>query len=303
MRMPKQPAAQRRPIGAHAPVSGGLATGSLRYAAAVGAEAIQIFVTNPRAWIRRPIDGEQAAALRQHVNATGLPVFVHAPYLINVGSPDAVVRERSAASLWDCLERGQLLAARGVIVHVGSAITADRAAAIGRMKDTLAPLLDKLPDDGPDLLLEPMAGQGQMLCAVISDLGPYLAALDWHPRANLCLDTCHLFAAGHDLTADGGVASLLAELSSVAAGRLRLVHANDSKDPCGSNKDRHENIGRGSIGNAAFRALLQHPATDGVTFVVETPGGEPGQRKDIATLKTLRRGPPKPRDPRLASLD
>jgi deoxyribonuclease-4 len=224
------------------------------------------------------------------VHATGFPVFVHAPYLINVGSPDDVVRERSAMLLGQCLWRGEQVAARGVVVHTGSAVTADREAGLRRMRDTLLPLLDKLSDDGPDLLIEPMAGQGQVLCATIGDIGPYLGALDWHPRANLCLDTCHLFAAGHDLVADSGVAIMLAEMAAVANGRLRLIHANDAKDGCGSRKDRHENIGQGTIGQAPFRALLHHPATADVAFIVETPGAEQGQARDIAILKRLRRG-------------
>lgn len=277
-----------RPVGVHAPISGGLADGSLRYAERAGAEAIQIFVTNPRAWRAAALDDQQAKALRGHVEATGLPVFAHAPYLINAGSPDPVVRARSAELLGECLERGRRVGARGVVVHTGSAITADRAAGLGRMRQVLLPVLDRLGPGWPDLLLEPMAGQGQMLCAAIRDLGPYLTALDWHPRAALCLDTCHLFAAGHNLAAPGGAGRTLAELDRVAGGRLRLIHANDSRNECGSRRDRHVNIGDGRIGTAAFGELLRHPATAGVPFVVETPDTDNGQARDVATLKRLR---------------
>ena len=115
-----------RPVGAHAPAARGLATASLTYAAAVRAEAIQVFVTNPRAWAPSPGDDEQTAALRDHVAATGFPVFVHAPYLINVGSPDHALRDRSLDLLGHCLRRGAGIGARGVVVHAGSAITASR---------------------------------------------------------------------------------------------------------------------------------------------------------------------------------
>ncbi len=280
-----------RPVGAHAPVSGGLATASLRYAAAVGAEAIQVFVTNPRAWAAGPADDEQTAALRDHVAATAFPVFLHAPYLINVGSPDQVLRDRSAALLSFCLRRGAEIGARGVVVHAGSAITTDREAGLRRAREALLPLLDALPAEqaaGPDLLIEPTAGQGATLCAAIAEIGPYLAALDWHPRAQLCLDTCHLFAAGHDLAAPGAVPAALAELATVAPGRLRLLHANDAGDGCGSKKDRHRNIGQGMLKTRPFWELLHHPATAGVPFVVETPGGEKGQARDVARLKRLR---------------
>jgi deoxyribonuclease IV len=132
-----------------------------------------------------------------------------------------------------------------------------------------------------------------MLCGAAGDLGPYLDAVDWHPRAAVCLDTCHLFAAGHDLAARGGVAGLLGTLAPVldqrtGRSRLRLIHANDSKDGCGSHRDRHENIGAGRIGTAPFAALLRHPATRGVPFVAETPGPRAAVAADIATLKALR---------------
>jgi deoxyribonuclease-4 len=160
------------------------------------------------------------------------------------------------------------------------------------------PLLDSLGDDGPDLLLEPTAGLAQMLCATTADLGPYLDALDRHPRAGLCLDTCHAFAAGHDLTARGGAARLLDSLIEIvdrdrrpgSASRLRLIHANDSKDGCGSRRDRHENIGAGRIGSRPFAALMRHPATRGVPFIVETPGPRDAVAADVAALKRLRAG-------------
>ncbi len=252
---------------------------------------MQIFVTNPRGWAASPGDDEQTGALRDHVAATGFAVFIHAPYLINVGSPDPVLRDRSRELLAHCLRRGGAIGATGVVVHAGSAVAADRDAGLCRVRETLLPLLDTLPEDGhdgPDLLIEPMAGQGSVLCAAIGDVGPYLDALDWHPRALLCLDTCHLFGAGHDLTAEHGVVTALAELADVAPGRLRLIHANDAKDGCGSRKDRHQNIGLGRLGTTPFWELLHHPATAGIPFVVETPGAENGQAKDVATLKMLR---------------
>ncbi|HEY2239334.1 MAG TPA: TIM barrel protein, partial [Streptosporangiaceae bacterium] len=183
-------------IGAHVSVAGGLATGGLAYAAAVGAEAVQLFVTSPRAWATPPGDPGQDAALR----AAGLPIYVHASYLINLGSADELTAARSVSALDHALGRGAEIGARGVVVHTGSAVGADRDTALAQVASGLRPLLDKLGDDDPDLLLEPMAGQGQMLCADLGQLAGYLDVLDWHPRACVCLDTCHLFAAGHDLT-------------------------------------------------------------------------------------------------------
>ena len=228
--------------------------------------------------------------IRAQLAEAGMPVFVHTPYLINVGSADPVIRERSVASMRHSLDRGGAIGARGVVVHTGSAAGGDRDKSMRYARDCLMPVLDSIPADGPDLLLEPMAGQGQMLCTAPADLGPYLDLLGWHPRAGVCLDTCHVFSAGTDLTARGGAAAALDELTGILGGtsRLRLVHANDSKDPCGSHRDRHENIGAGQIGAQAFAGLLRHPAVAAVPFVVETPGPKAAHAADIATLQRLR---------------
>ena len=285
------------------PVAGGLAARGLRYAAEVSAEAIQVFVSNPRGWTLAPGDPAQDAAFAEHVAGTGLPVFVHSSYLVNLGSPDEATVSRSAGSLRHALHRAARIGARGVVVHTGSAVSGDRTAAMRQVRDNLLPLLEETARTGgsasggpvasePSLLLEPMAGQGQMLCAAIGDLGPYLDALGWHPRIGVCLDTCHAFAAGHDLSRPGGADRLLTDLVRAAGpGRLRLVHANDSADRCGSRRDRHANIGSGQIGEAAFGALLGHPVTAGVPFVVETPGKAAAQARDIAALKRLRDSP------------
>ena len=275
-------------IGSHATVTGGLATGGLAYATEVGAEVIQVFVSNPRGWAAGPGDPAEDRALRD----SGIPVFIHAPYLINLGSGDLSVAEKSADAVAHALRRGGEIGARGVVVHTGSAAgwaegTTAGERALRQIREIALPLLDKLGDDDPDLLFEPMAGQGQMLCARAADLAPYLAAVERHPKAGICLDTCHMFAAGHDLTAAGGVAAMLDELAAAAGpGRVGLVHANDSLLGCGSKRDRHEALGAGKIGTEPFRELLA--ALGDVPFVVETPGGKAGHARDIATLKGLR---------------
>jgi deoxyribonuclease IV len=273
-------------IGAHVPIAGGLATGGLAYAAKTGAEVVQVFVSNPRGWARSPGKPAEDTLLRE----SGVPVYVHAPYLINFGSPSADTVTRSADSVRHALLRGAAIGARGVVVHTGSAVSQSHEAAMRQVREHLLPLLEEIPEDGPDLLLEPMAGQGRMLCATVEQLGPYLEALERHPRVGICLDTCHVFAAGHDLTARDGVAKTLdALVDTVGADRLKLIHANDSKDACGSLRDRHENIGAGSIGERPFAELFRHPVVAGVPFVIETPGrsAEP-HAKDIEVLKRLR---------------
>ncbi len=272
-------------IGSHVTVTGGLATGGLAYASAVGAEVIQVFVSSPRGWAAGAGDPAQDARLRE----SRIPVFIHAPYLINFGSGDSVTARRSAEAIRHALRRGGQIGARGVVVHAGSATGMTREAALRQAGEMLVPVLEELAGDEPDLLLEPMAAPGQALCALAADLGPYLAVLGNHPKAGICLDTCHLFAAGHDLTAPDGVTRVLAQvLEAAGPGRVRLVHANDSRFGCGSRRDRHESIGKGAIGIAPFRDMLAHPALDGVPFIVETPGGKAGHARDIAVLKELR---------------
>jgi deoxyribonuclease IV len=270
-------------IGSHATVTGGLATGALSYAAAVEAEVIQVFVSNPRGWAAGPGDSSEDTRLRE----SGMPVYIHATYMINLGSGNQEVAAKSANAVAHALRRGGEIGARGVVVHTGSAVGWDRPQALRQIGELTLPLLDKLADDDPDLLFEPMAGQGQMLCARTGDLASYLEAVEHHPKAGVCLDTCHLFAAGHDLTADGGVPAVIDELAAAGAtGRVKLVHANDSLLGCGSKRDRHETIGAGQIGTAPFGELLA--ALPDVPFVVETPGGKAGHARDIATLKELR---------------
>jgi deoxyribonuclease-4 len=284
------------PIGAHIQIKGGLAKGGLAYTDAVGARAVQVFVGNPRGW--RPSSGDpvQDAAFTAGCAERGVPSFIHAPFLVNVGSPSEATVEQSVATVRHTLTRGVQLGVQGVVVHAGSAVGADRYEdALGQLHERLLPVLDEVPDGGPRLLIEPTAGGGRSLAATVEDLGPYLAALDWHPAVGVCFDTCHAWAAGHDLAVAGGMtATLDALVATVGTGRLGLVHANDSLDACGSTRDRHTTIGAGSIGAAPFAELLGHPALDGVPAVVETPSADDGHAKDIALLRALRDGAPRP---------
>ncbi|MFJ7127021.1 deoxyribonuclease IV [Streptomyces sp. NPDC098101] len=281
----------RNPVGGHVPVAGGLATVGLGYARELGAETVQVFVANPRGWATPVGNPAQDERFRAECAELSLSAWVHAPYLINFGSHTEATAERSVESLRHSLRRGREIGAKGVVVHTGSATGGrPREVALAQVRERLLPLLDELthPDD-PDLLLESTAGQGSSLCSRTWDFGPYFDVLDRHPKLGVCLDTCHVFAAGHDLTGPFGAAQTLDLLvETVGAGRLKLIHANDSKDVVGAHKDRHANIGAGHIGEDAFRELLRHPATEGVPLVIETPGGKEGHKADVELLKKLR---------------
>ena len=282
-----------RPLGGHAPTAGGLAKAALPYLDATGAEAVQVFVSNPRGWTVSAGDPEQDARFRIGCDQRGVPAYVHASLLINLGSPTPATVEHSGAALAHAVKRSAAIDARGVVFHAGSAVTDGyAAAALRQVRRVLLPLLDRAGGLGQRLLVEPSAGGGRSLVARVEQLGAFLDAVDRHPRLGVCFDTCHAWAAGHDVAVPGGMAATLDALVAVAGpDRLRLVHANDSRDPCGSSRDRHETIGKGTIGEAGFAELLAHPATAGVPVIVETPSDGPaGHASDLATLRRLRAG-------------
>ncbi|MCK8679667.1 deoxyribonuclease IV [Streptomyces lichenis] len=289
--MHHQPSPKPNPVGGHVPVAGGLAKTGLSYAREIGAEAVQVFVANPRGWATPAGNPAQDELFRAECAASGIPAYVHAPYLINFGSHTEATVDSSVVSLRHSLRRARDIGALGVVVHTGSATGGrSRETALAQVRERMLPLLDELThEDDPYLLLESTAGQGASLCSLAEDFGPYFEALDRHPRLGVCLDTCHVFAAGHDLAAEDGVERTLdALVAEVGEGRLRLIHANDSKDVAGARKDRHVNIGSGHIGEEPFAALMRHPAAAGVPLVIETPGGTEGHAADVARLKRLR---------------
>ena len=279
-------------IGSHTRTAGGLAKAALPYADAAGSEVLQVYVSNSRGWALPPGDPEQDARFLEGCGERGLPAYVHASLLVNLGSPTELTVERSVATLAHALERGRAIGATAVVYHAGSSVDPAHAdKALHQLREALLPLLDTAAARGlPRLLVEPSAGGGRSLASKVQDLEPYLAAVENHPWLGVCFDTCHAWAAGHDLATPGGpTATLDALVAAVGAERLQLIHANDSKDVCGSTRDRHETIGKGLIGTAAFAELLAHPAAAGVPVVVETPTEEhAGHAADIALLKSLR---------------
>jgi deoxyribonuclease-4 len=271
-------------IGAHVSVAGGLARGPLKRVDLIEAEAVQIFVANPRGWAEPAPDPAGDEAFRIACAERALPVFVHAPYLINFGSPSPDTLVKSRAALAFSLRRGAAIGASGVVLHAGSAVLGNRwTDAMDQVRDNIRPLLD-VP--GPRLLIEPTAGGGGALAFDIESIGAFLGAMD-DERVGLCIDTCHLHAAGHDLSTAASMRAAFTALAKVAGtGRIGLVHANDSRDPAGSRRDRHAAVGQGTIGPDAFAGLFRTPALRGVPLVVETD--DTGHAADIAALKLLR---------------
>lgn len=254
-------------------------------------------MANPRGWATPTGNPAQDELFRAACEAASIPAYVHAPYLINFGSHTEATVEKSVESLRHSLRRAREIGALGVVVHTGSATggsTARRGAGPGaRAHAPAAGRADprRLPGSAAGVDGSTRAS----LCSRTWDFGPYFEALDSHPKLGICLDTCHIYAAGHDLTGPSGMRQTLDLLvDTVGAGRLKLIHANDSKDVVGAHKDRHENIGAGHIGAEPFRELFTHPATEGVPLIIETPGGKEGHAADVARLKALRGRRPRP---------
>lgn len=277
-------------IGAHTPTSGGMAKRSLGYAETIKAEAIQVFASNPRGWAMPEPNLKADEDFIRKAQEMDITTYVHAPFLINLGSPTEGTYKNSLASTEYSLRRGKDIGALGVVIHTGSAVDeAHVKKAWQQIHDGMMPILEALSDDAPTLLLEPTAGQGQSLVKKLDDLENYLKALEYHPKVGICLDTCHVFAAGHDIAKKGGMTEtldLLVEIAGVE--RFQLVHANDSMDVCGALKDRHQNLGDGFIGIDPFKEMLKHPAIANAPLILETPGEEPEHGKEVALLKKLR---------------
>lgn len=274
-------------IGAHVSSSGALEK-CVDRAVAIGAEAIQIFISGPQAWRPSAHTDAAIAALQVRALEHGIgQIFLHGIYLINLATADPGLLARSVGSLKQYLRFCEVSGARGVIFHTGSHKGAGFAAVEGQIVAALTEVLDAVPGD-TWLILENSAGQGGTVGARFAELGALIRAAG-SPRVRVCLDTCHAFAAGYDLSTPAGVAATLEEFErEIGLDRLVVVHANDSKAGLGSGLDRHENIGRGQLGEDGFRAILANPALRAVPFLLEVPG-HTGNGPDVENVAALRR--------------
>lgn len=267
-----------------------MAKRSIQYAETIQAEAIQVFASSPRTWAMPESNPSADEAFKTKAQELDIETYVHAPFLINLGSPTEATYKNSLASTKYSLKRGREIGALGVVIHTGSAVDESHVAkAWKQIHDGMMPILEELDDDDPWLLLEPTAGQGQSLVKKLDDLSMYFESLEWHPKVGVCLDTCHVFAAGHDIKTKGGMTKTIDLLVDVAGKeRIQLIHANDSMDVLGSLKDRHQNLGEGELGIKPFAELLAHPAVANAPLILETPGEEPEHGKEVAALRKMR---------------
>ncbi|MDP3062819.1 MAG: deoxyribonuclease IV [Chloroflexota bacterium] len=276
-------------IGAHVSASGGLDK-VIDRAVEIGAEAIQIFGSAPQSWRYKEAPEEQIASFKEQARAAGIqPVYLHAIYLINLGTPVAENLEKGVDSLVVHMTLAARLAAAGVIFHAGSHKGAGYEGIFQQTVDAIHRVLAASPE-GPWLVIENSAGMGQHIGARFEEIGRILVAVD-SPRVKVCLDTQHAYAAGYNLADRRGIQAALDEFDcEIGLANLVVVHANDSKTPFHSGVDRHENIGEGHIGVPGFDVIMGHPVFRDLPLLLEAPGyeGQGPDKPNVDALKQIR---------------
>ncbi|MFL5315765.1 MAG: deoxyribonuclease IV [Microvirga sp.] len=276
-------------IGAHVSPAGGPANAVAR-GVERGCDAIQIFNQSPRAWRARLYTDQEVAAYHEALAASPVQaLLIHAVYLINCASEDPVIREKSLAALTNALRAGDQLGAVGVVLHPGSAKTGDVSAAIARAGEIFREALAE--SDRCPLHLENTAGTGGTLGRSFGELAALMDAAGGDDRLGLCLDSCHLYAAGFDVRTPEGLSEVLDEcVELVGLERLGSLHVNDSLTPLGANRDRHAALGTGELGEDGCAVFLSEPRFDGLPAIFEGPGfaGKHVEPEDIAAMSDLR---------------
>ena len=276
-------------IGAHVRRRSGGVESAVEECRIRGAEAAQVFISNPRGWAGPHVSDEDAAAFHDGWVASGLgPLIAHAPYLVNIASPNKEFLAKTRALAGSTVRACDALGVDLLVLHAGAGGPSEPDAALERATTTLRIAADQA--EHVRVVVELMAGTSGAVASTIAEAARLLASADVE-TLGLCLDTCHLFAAGYGLDTPEGVAELFAEIHEHdLTERVALIHANDSLYPRGERRDRHQNIGDGFIGMDGWRALVTRPELEDLALVLETPGDAGRHADDIALLRSLAGG-------------
>ena len=270
-------------FGAHC--SGGVKK-ALDNAIEMGADTVQLFVQSPRTWRFPNHDPLDLQAFRSKRQEAGIPALVHALYLVNLAAPDDAIYSKSVDTMRSTVDAACAIDADGVIFHVGSHLGAGFETGLERVVPALEQVLDRC-NERTWLLVENSAGAGGTIGRSIDELVAIVDALGRHERLGVCLDSCHLFVSGVDVTDPVVMTALLADVDArIGLDRLRALHANDAKAPLGSNRDRHDNIGDGLIGEG-LGVFLAQPAVQHLPVVLEVPGAD-GKGPNADEIRKLR---------------
>jgi deoxyribonuclease-4 len=258
-------------FGAHMSSSGGIDSAIDRIVA-VGGDCVQVFTQSPRMWRPTNHTPEAIERFREKRREAGIGgVVCHALYLVNLAAPDDAIYEKSIGAMCSTVDAASAIGADAVIFHVGSHLGAGFEVGLERTCAALEQILERCDGD-TWLLMENSAGSGATIGRSLEELAVLMERLDHHPRLGVCLDSCHLYASGYDVTDRAGVDSLVAEVDDrFGLDRLRALHVNDSAVPLGANSDRHANIGEGLMGEN-LGAFLSHPAFQHLSAYLEVPG-------------------------------
>lgn len=271
-------------VGCHLSTSKGFAAMG-RTALSLGANTFAFFTRNPRGGSAKAIDAADAAALRELMAEHDFGTLVaHAPYTLNPCSAKPEAREFARMCMTDDLVRMEAVPHSYYNFHPGSHVKQGSECGIGLIAGLLNEVL--APEQTTTVLLETMAGKGTEVGRTFEELAAIIERVELADHVGVCLDTCHVWDGGYDIVGD--LDGVLEEFDRVVGlSRLRAVHINDSKNPCGAHKDRHEKIGQGFIGVEAFGRIVNHPALRELPFILETPNELPGYAEEIALLRSL----------------
>ena len=275
-------------FGSHVSASGGVDLAIPR-AAALNMTACQIFTKNANQWNAKPLDPAAIERFKANRAETGLTqVVAHDSYLINIASPDEALWARSKTALTLELERCDLLDVPYLVSHPGAHVGTGIEAGIERVAKAINEIHRETPDGRAIVLIETTAGQGTTLGRTFEEIGAIIERLDDKDRIGVCIDTCHVFAAGYDIRdADSYAATMSAFDANVGFHFLKCVHLNDSQKGLGSHVDRHAHIGQGEIGTAGFGFVVNDERLAGLPGILETPKDAAGE-EDAMNLATLR---------------
>jgi deoxyribonuclease-4 len=274
-------------IGAHIRRGGTDVAAALIVAREMDADTLQVFLSSPRTWAGPRVTAERMDAFATRWVPSGLgPLVVHAPYLVNIASPNATFLERSRVLIEQTLKACEAYGAAMLVVHSGAGGPGEPAEALDRAAETLRRAVATA--GSTRVVVELMAGTAGAVASTVAEAAHLFTTVGLPAGVDLCLDTCHAFATGYALDEPDGVAALFEELRHhELLERLVLMHANDSKFGRGERRDRHENIGDGHIGVDGFRALVGRPELQELTLVLETPGDPVRRAADIALLRSF----------------
>lgn len=274
-------------IGAHMSMAGGYLKAWER-GLSVGCQALQIFTRNNMQWNGVAIDKKSADDFRKRTRELKFPVCGHSSYLINLGATNSQTARRSLSALKDELERAEILGLPFLVLHPGSHLGAGEKAGIKTIARNLSSVLKATRGNRVRIALETTAGQGNTLGHRFEHLAEIEEQVDAPGKLGFCFDTCHVFAAGYDISKPRGLANTLKEFERLLGlEKILVFHFNDSKTGLGSHVDRHQHIGKGHIGIEPFREILNTRAFSPIPKILETPKGENG-REDINNLRILR---------------